>query len=126
MEQKTEPIEESLVWASKEGWPDKQFTMSGLRRMGQSQDGQSFNGWRIVEDVKTPDELNQVTTEKAAKAEAPRLANKAKKDSKNVQLNKPIEDAGKTENTAPIIDAGNADREGGPDSSQGDEGDKEA
>lgn len=69
-----------LVWAKKDGYEKRQFTRQQLDAMGtDTPNGDSYDGWTIVEAAKKPDEV-KTAKEKAAEAKA--LKEKEESDKK--------------------------------------------
>lgn len=48
-----------LVWAKKDGYPKRQFTMQQLESMGTDTGGKTYDGWAVVAETKEPDEVKQ-------------------------------------------------------------------
>lgn len=47
-----------FVWAEKNGYPRRQFRLQNLQAMGTDPGGQSYDGWKIVEKAKEPEEVS--------------------------------------------------------------------
>lgn len=49
-----------LVWAKKDGYAKRQFTLQQLEAMGtDTPDGDSYDGWKVVAEAKEPKEVRE-------------------------------------------------------------------
>lgn len=49
-----------LVWAKKDGYAKRQFTLQQLEAMGtDTPDGDSYDGWKVVAEAKEPKEVKE-------------------------------------------------------------------
>lgn len=55
MAKKKNPQEK--VWAVKDGYPKRQFTLQQLDAMGTDPNGETHDGWKVVAATKEPDEV---------------------------------------------------------------------
>lgn len=60
-----------LVWAKKDGYAKRQFTLQQLEAMGtDTPDGDSYDGWKVVAEAKEPKEVKEAKTMKDAGSNA--------------------------------------------------------
>lgn len=74
-----------LVWAKKDGYAKRQFTLQQLEAMGtDTPNGDSYDGWKVVAEAVEPSEAKEAKAKAAAEAKA--LKEKEAADKKAAEL----------------------------------------